>query len=126
MRREAATHQQAFVERRSVSRQDSDCPALVVLPTGKRTASIRNLSEKGARLNIVNPPQPGVTVLLQWKGHEAFCEVAWAVDNACGVTFERLLPLDIVTDTCGTVADAAPPARHDNIPPGRKRTLRPC
>jgi PilZ domain len=113
-------------ERRTSPRIRLDVQAQIRLTTGSRPAQLVDLSQSGARLDLANPPAQGSIVLLAWHGQEHFCKVMWTAEGACGVQFERLLPLPIVLATTGQdlgVAPAPAPsvANHANIPLGRKR-----
>jgi len=115
-----------FAERRATARFAVDCEARLLLASGYRSGRMVNISTEGVRLQLSNPPQPGATVLLQWRGHEAFCKVIWANGEACGINFEKALPRALLLDTTGQQDDAppAPVAQHGNIQMGQKRSLR--
>jgi len=113
-------------ERRASARHAVDCEARLLLASGYRSGRMVNISSEGVRLAISNPPQPGLTVLLQWRGHEAFCKVIWANGEACGINFEKALPRALLLDTTGEADDSppAPVAKHGNIQMGQKRSQR--
>jgi len=115
-----------YAERRATTRHAVDCEARLLLASGYRSGRMLNISTEGVRLQMGNPPQPGQTVLLQWRGHEAFCKVIWANGDACGINFEKALSRALLLDTTGEVDDTppAPVAHHGNIQMGQKRSLR--
>jgi len=112
-----------LVERRTVTRIPVDCPAQLRMPAGDRAARLIDISEKGARLRLSNPPTVGASTFLQWSSNEVFCYVKWANEDSCGVSFDKPIPRELVVKTTGesdkTTAFVANPR---NIPPGRKRT----
>ena len=116
--RDGAVH----VDRRASVRSRVDCSVQLRMPGGDRLGRLIDISEKGARLQLDNPPRAGVTAMLQWGAHEIFCEVAWANEGACGVFFERPLLREVLIETTGAGDESAMPvADPKQIPIGKKR-----
>jgi hypothetical protein len=88
-------HAQEFdaLERRSSTRSRVNCPVQLQLPSGRRSGSLVDLSERGARVELDNPPGVGASVLLEWMCYDAVCKVIWATENACGLMFEKPVSL---------------------------------
>ena len=81
-----------------------------------------DLSITGARFHTANPPPVGMTALLQWQTHEAFCKVIWATGDTCGLVFDRPLKRSQVDETVqDEAARNGPVAAVTNIPLGQKR-----
>jgi hypothetical protein len=114
------------VDRREVERNPIECQAQLHLTTGIRFGSLRDLSPKGARVVLGNPPRIGTDALLKWQSHEAFCKVIWADDEACGLAFDRMLSREMLDDSLSPSQDTAKPngpvAAVSSIPLGRRRS----
>ena len=120
-----AAHATQPIERRNVGRARTDCPARLRTPGGDWHGRLWDLSESGARVQVVNPPAEGVTCLIRWAGNELFCRVVWAADDMCGVLFERPISRAVVLETLGEPepeAPSGPAASVGNIPIGRRRS----
>lgn len=110
------------VDRRAAVRSRVDCPVQLRMPSGDRMGRLIDISERGARLQLENPPREGASAMLQWGSQEVFCEVAWANEGACGVFFERPLLPEILIETTGAGDESAVPvADPKQIPIGKKR-----
>ena len=108
-------------ERRMVQRYSVNCEARLKMLGGDREGRLSDLSEAGARFDTLNPPQEGVSGLLQWGEHEFFGKVVWANENSCGVIFERPIPMSVVAATCELVEVASGPvANLGNIPVAKR------
>jgi len=115
---------QQVLERRSVGRARTDCPARLQTPGGNWYGRLWDLSEAGARVQVENPPPQGLTCLIGWQGNELFCRVIWSADDMCGVLFERPIPQAAVLETLGEPepeVPSGPAASVTNIPAGRRR-----
>ena len=112
----------ASTERRGDQRARLECPARLHLTVGIRTGVLWDLSSTGARFHTDNPPPAGMTALLQWQSHEAFCKVVWATADMCGVTFDRPLSRALVEGSVEEAARRGPAASVSNIPLGRRRS----
>ena len=114
-------------ERRTVQRYTVDCPAKLKMLGGDREGRLSDLSEAGARLETIAPPQEGVSGLLSWGDYEFFGKIVWANENSCGIVFERPIPLSVVEQTCEVVeVQSGPVANFGNIPVasrGRRASL---
>lgn len=109
-------------DRRASARRSSDERACLHLPGGDRNGRLIDISERGARLQVTNPPIAGALALLKWGSHEVFCRIAWSGGDHCGVLFERPISLELVTRTSDAVSRRDGLAADPNkIPAGRKR-----
>ena len=117
MRRKIAQHDQ----RRS-ARFIIDIPVVLRTISGNRECRMANISDNGAKLELVDPPREGVSALLVMGAQEIYCTVIWVKDDACGVEFERSMSDDALYAIAGDqVNKALPVANAGNIPMGRKR-----
>lgn len=113
------------VERRAAGRARADCPVRLQTPAGTWQGRLWDLSETGARVQVVHPPAQGSMVLISWQTNELFCRVVWSADDMCGVVFERPISSATVRETPGEPQrepDSAPAASVGNIPVGRRRS----
>lgn len=58
-----------------------------------------------------DPPPKGVSVILDWNMHEAYCHVIWTRPGMCGVEFDRPLPARVLEELIET-ASAGPRPVH--------------
>lgn len=116
----ARSPEDAFIERRTVPRLATACPARLLTAAGTRSALITDLSAMGARLQVDPLPLKGCTALLQWDGHERICMVMWAKDGECGLRFDRPLLVDDLSETVEN-RPPRPSARLCEIPQGSRR-----
>ena len=113
------------VERRAAGRARADCPVRLQTPAGTWQGRLWDLSETGARVQVVHPPAQGSMVLISWQTNELFCRVVWSADDMCGVVFERPISSAVVRETLGEPqreAESAPAASVGNIPVGKRRS----
>jgi hypothetical protein len=118
-------HAQQFdaAERRSSTRSRVNCPIQLQLPSGRRTGSMVDLSERGARVEVDNPPGVGASVLLEWMCYDALCKVIWATDKACGLMFDKpISPQRVFEAQQHREEFSGPVAEVSNIPLGRRRS----
>ncbi len=81
-----------------------------------------DLSERGARVQMDNPPGVGASVLLEWMCYDAICKVAWASGDMCGLMFEKpISPARVFEAQQRREEFSGPVAEVANIPLGRKR-----
>lgn len=113
---------QTPVERRAAPRTRLECPAKLHLTVGIRVGTLLDLSSGGARFHSDNPPPEGMTALLQWQSHEAFCKVVWATADMCGLAFDRPLSRALVEGSAEEDARRGPAASVGNIPLGQRRS----
>ena len=114
----------AGAERRGAARMRIEIPALLRTASGSRPGVLADLSVSGARMVLDDPPRQGLSGMLDWDGRETFCSVVWSANGACGLLFERALPLALVLELTGQAAGAAstaPVANRANIPMGTRR-----
>jgi hypothetical protein len=110
-------------ERRIATRSRVSCPVQLQLPSGKRTGCMLDLSERGARVQIDNPPGVGASVVLEWMCYDTICKVAWASGDMCGLMFEKPISPAIVLEAQQLREEfSGPVAEVSNIPLGRKRS----
>jgi hypothetical protein len=110
-------------ERRGAVRNAVECPAQLHLTVGIRPGTVADLSTSGARFHTESPPPVGMTALLKWQDHEAFCKVVWSRDGMCGVQFDRPLSPAMLDETLQEDARRnGPVAAVRNIPLGQRRS----
>ncbi|MXO73977.1 hypothetical protein GRI40_01915 [Altererythrobacter aerius] len=112
-----------FFERRASRRVEVTCEAVLETMTSRASGSLWDISESGARLAVIDPPQAGSTALLRWAGREAVCTVIWSENGQCGVSFARALDPAVVVETASVNRVIEMPIAHvGNIAQGRKRS----
>ena len=110
-------------ERRIATRSRVSCPVQLQLPSGQRIGCMVDLSERGARVRLDNPPAAGASVLLEWMCYDAMCKVVWANKDACGLMFEKPLSMARVIELEQYREEfSGPVAEVSNIPLGQKRS----
>ena len=115
------------LERRSSLRRRVNCPAQLQTARGQRIGCLCDLSERGARLEMDDPPKPGTTGTLEWMCFDAACTVIWATESMCGLMFDRDIPPVRVFETQQFGEEyEAPIAEVSNIPLGQKRRRLGC
>jgi hypothetical protein len=111
------------VDRRQRVRLSIDVEAQLKLPSGERTVRITDISESGARLQLLDPPPVGAIGPLIWRSYEVFAKVVWANGAACEMEFERPIARSVVEATAeGGEVQSLSIAEVTNIPLGRKRS----
>lgn len=85
-------------EQRTKPRIRVDCLATLAMPSGDRPGRLFDISTDGARFVTEVPPAKGVSAILDWEMHEAYCHVIWTKPGMCGVEFDRPLPAQVVED----------------------------
>jgi PilZ domain len=81
---------------RSTPRLAAGLDAGLVLPERSERCQLENISRKGCRLHLAEPPRPGATVLVRVDRIEALGTVAWVRGLRCGITFENSLTVEAV------------------------------
>lgn len=112
-----------FVERRASRRSRVTCDAALETLTGQYVGKLWDISEHGARLQLLVAPEAGATARLRWAGNDALCRVVWSDQDMCGIAFDNPLAETTVSETAelNRVVDL-PIARVGNIALGRKRS----
>jgi len=112
-----------LIERRRTRRSRATCGASLEIPDGEIFGQLWDLSETGARVQTAIPPEPGTQALLKWGSERVECEVVWARDDMCGVTFESPIDRAVVSETGRIIGQPEPAgASLAKIPLGRKRS----
>jgi hypothetical protein len=117
-------HAQEFevTDRRVAIRSRVNCPVQLQLPSGGRIGCMLDLSERGARVQVDNPPGVGASVLLEWLCYDVMCKVAWSTEDMCGLMFEKAIsPARVLEVQQHREEFSGPVAEVSNIPLGRKR-----
>jgi hypothetical protein len=96
----SASHSAPFCERgletRRFVRQPMLVAARLILVTGERSVSIRDLSLGGARISGEDLPAVGTDVMLKRGDFECFGTIAWALDGQAGIAFDDMLDDDMI------------------------------
>ena len=109
-------------DRRTATRSRVNCPVEMQLPSGRRNGCMWDLSERGARVQMDNPPRVGASVLLEWMTYDVMCKVVWATEDMCGLMFEKAIsPARVFEAHQHREEFSGPVAEVGNIPLGRKR-----
>ena len=109
-------------DRRSSVRWRVNCPVQLQLARGQRIGCLCDLSERGARVQMDNPPKPGTTATLEWMCFDEKCTVIWATETLCGLMFDRDIPPARVFEMLQFGEEyEGPVAEVSNIPLGQKR-----
>ncbi|MXO59120.1 hypothetical protein GRI89_06150 [Altererythrobacter salegens] len=115
-------HQNAApAERRSAQREEVRRPATMRTSYAVIPGEILDISTGGARFEAPKVPGPMVSCLLEWDDREVFCRVIWSKHDACGVAFDRPIPVDAVGEAVEETRRTEPPAAVNNIPLGTRR-----
>lgn len=78
-------------EIRRFARQPMLLAARLILISGERNVSIRDLSPGGARISGEDLPAIGTDVMLKRGDFECFGTIAWALDGQAGIAFDELI-----------------------------------
>jgi len=109
-------------DRRSSVRWRVSCPVQLQMARGQRIGCLCDLSERGARVQMDNPPKPGTSATLEWMCFDEKCTVLWATETMCGLMFDRDIPPARVFETKQFGEEyEGPVAEVSNIPLGQKR-----
>ena len=89
-----------------------DCMATMLMPSGDRPARLFDISIGGARITLQEPPAKGVSAILDWGSHEAYCKVIWSKPGMCGVQFDKPIASKLI-DELAKDAPSGPRLVHD-------------
>ena len=104
----SAASDEASAGRRRHSRLRVNLPVRLITLDGTLHATLLDLSFRGAKVVFAcNAPRPGADGVLNWGAFEAFCSVAWASGQACGLDFDTPLRPQMLIAT-RDLADATP------------------
>ena len=78
-----------------------------------QSAILENISKRGAKLVIDNPPEKGSDVILRWHGNELFGRVSWTSPTHCGLAFASLVPPALLEATLSLDESAHVPDELD-------------
>jgi hypothetical protein len=116
-------HEFDAAERRTSVRYRVSCPVQLQLPSGQRIGCMVDMSERGARIEVDDPPRQGASVMLEWMCYDVICQVVWATEDACGLRFEKeLSPARVLEVQQYREEFMGPIAEVSNIPLGRRRS----
>jgi hypothetical protein len=73
---------------RAMARLATGLEAGLVLPDRRVSCILENISRKGCRLALAEPPRIGTTVLVCIDRIEALGDVKWVREQCCGIAFE--------------------------------------
>jgi hypothetical protein len=73
---------------RASARLATTLEAGLVLSDRRVTCVLENISRKGCRLSLAEPPRIGTTVIVKIDRIDAFGDVTWVHGKSCGVVFE--------------------------------------
>lgn len=76
---------------RALARLVTGVDATLVLPDRSSRCLLDNLSRKGCRLQLAEPPRKGATVIIRVERIDAIGTVAWTRGERCGIAFAKEL-----------------------------------
>ncbi|MGE0179203.1 MAG: PilZ domain-containing protein [Sphingomonas sp.] len=79
------------LETRQFARQPMLLAARLILVSGERSVSIRDLSLGGARIAGEDLPAIGTDIMLKRGDFESFGTIAWLSNGQAGIAFDELL-----------------------------------
>ena len=68
----------------------------LVLPDRSIACVVENLSRKGCRLHVEEPPRIGLTVVLRVEQVDALGYVIWVRGKKCGIAFDAAVPVEAI------------------------------
>ena len=83
-------------ERRHALRSRINLAARLRTARGVQSVWLADLSTTGAGISMHNPPGEGMPGVLEWGPYQVFFTVAWATEDACGVTFDTAISSEVV------------------------------
>lgn len=98
--------------RRAYPRELIYLEAQLIAGQGSQPAMLHDLSVKGAKLSLAQPPRSGTEVMVRWACFAAVGRVAWVEGGTCGLEFERQLDKRVVATTQAASAQGLPPERQ--------------
>jgi hypothetical protein len=81
---------------RATARLTTGLDAGLQLPGRTARCQLENISRKGCRLKLDEPPRVGLTALVRVERTEALGTVAWVTGSRCGIHFARQLSVQEV------------------------------
>ena len=121
----ARTTPATYADRRSAPRTRVSGSARLRTAFAHYHGELWDLSTTGARFLVANPPNEGISALLEWDGRDVLCRVAWSRDGMSGLQFEKPISRAIV-ENCGMPAVRSEAvATLGKIPLGKRRSLLP-
>lgn len=90
--------------RRISSRLRLNIPARLVLVSGNFDCLLNDISVRGARVSLAEPPRSSNSALLQFRQLEIFCDVVWSHADQSGLRFADALSTEILIELRG-IAD---------------------
>ncbi len=90
--------------RRVSSRLRLNIPARLVLVSGNFDCLLNDISVRGARVSLAEPPRSSNSAFLQFRQLELFCDVVWTHAGQSGLRFSDPLPTEILIELRG-IAD---------------------
>jgi hypothetical protein len=110
------------IERRRTIRVMVEIPVGFKTVSGVRECNVANISDNGARLEMLDPPAEGVSGWLILHDAEIYCRVIWADQRGCGVEFERNLGDYTLRQIASGQERDGPIVNKGRIQAGRKRS----
>jgi PilZ domain len=80
--------------RRSEGRLRLNLEAQLIGLHSSQRVTLLDLSSRGSKVRIQEPPKVGERAFLRWPGHEVFGLIVWARNGFCGMTFDRPMPIE--------------------------------
>lgn len=81
----------ARLGKRSQGRLRVRLHAKIITIAATHAAILEDISRKGAKLSVDNPPKPGSDAVLRWDEYESFGTIAWVSGTRCGILFGNTL-----------------------------------
>jgi PilZ domain len=81
---------------RSMGRLATGIEGSLVMSGSSITCIVENLSRKGCRLHVNEPPRIGSTVVLRVERVDALGYVVWVRGPKCGVAFDAAVPVEAI------------------------------
>ncbi len=81
---------------RSIARINAGVDGALVLPDRSASCHVVNLSRKGCRLILGQPPRVGATVVLRVDRIDTLGHVVWVRGSHCGIAFDSPVPVEAI------------------------------
>lgn len=81
---------------RALARIDAGVEGALVLPERSASCHVENLSRKGCRLLMGQPPRVGATVVVRVERIDVLGRIVWVRGQRCGVAFDRDVPVQAI------------------------------
>lgn len=82
--------------KRSLARITAGIDGALVLPDRSDNCHVENLSRKGCRLLLGEPPRVGATVIVRVERIDALGRIMWVRGQRCGIAFDRDVPVEAI------------------------------